>query len=203
MISLKRAAILLHEIYGVNDFMDLVALRYRNMGFQVFIYDMLGKKSFSYDQADEAYRYFNQKVGFSVYETVKSIIKKLKHKFESVVLVGFSVGATVAWRCCESPLCDGIICYYGSRIRDYSEMTPICPVLAVFAEQDSFDVYALAKALQQKPQTHVFVAKGVRHGFLDPHSPAYNESLAKEVLDWTGRNIEERIFSGTLADKRR
>lgn len=203
MISLKRAAILLHEIYGVNDFMELVACRYRDMGFQVFIYDMLGGKSFSYNQADEAYEYFNQNVGFDIHKKTENMIKKLKNKFNFVLLVGFSVGATVAWRCCESPFCDGIICHYGSRIRDYSNITPVCPVWAVFAEQDSFDVDALAKIIEQKPQVHVLMVKNVRHGFLDPYSPAYHESLAEEVYDWVGHNIEERLYGEIPADKRR
>lgn len=203
MIIPGKAVILLHEIYGVNDFMELVASRYRAMGFQVFIYDMFGGKTFDYEQGDEACRYFYQNVGFDIYRKVENMAKNLKNKFNTVLLVGFSVGATIAWRCCENPLFDGILCHYGSRIRDYSDLTPTSPVLTVFAEQESFDVYALAKIIEKKPQVHSFIAKNVRHGFLDPYSSAYSEAIAEETYGWIYRKIEERLLYSDLYKKRR
>lgn len=185
-----KAVILLHEIYGVNDFIKLTADRYARMGFQVFIHDMLHGQSFSYDQADEAYQYFNQNIGFDAYKNVEVLIKNLKKKFRVVILAGFSVGATVAWRCCRNLLCDGIICHYGSRIRDYSEMTPTCPVLAVFAEQDSFDVHILAKSIDRSPMVHILRIDGP-HGFMDPYSSAYDNRLTEEVYYWIENNLRK------------
>ncbi|MDI5811330.1 DUF535 family protein, partial [Salmonella enterica subsp. enterica serovar Anatum] len=42
-----------------------------------------------------------------------------------------SVGATLAWLSAASGLCDGVVCYYGSRIRQYLHLAPLCPTLVI------------------------------------------------------------------------
>lgn len=79
---------------------------------------------------------FNREVGFACYQTIVAQLRQLKQTYRQVFIMGFSVGATIAWRCSETPWCDGIIGCYGSRIRDYLELQPACPVLLLFAEQD-------------------------------------------------------------------
>ncbi|MGG4152423.1 hypothetical protein [Peribacillus muralis] len=44
-------------------------------------------------------------------------------------------GAIVAWMCSEEECVDGIAGFYGSPIRNYSELVPQYPVLLFFALQ--------------------------------------------------------------------
>ncbi len=47
-------------------------------------------------------------------------------------ILGFGAEATVAWLCSEEECVDGIVGYYGSRIRNYAELAPRCPALLFF-----------------------------------------------------------------------
>ncbi|MDP4160944.1 MAG: dienelactone hydrolase family protein, partial [Bacillota bacterium] len=107
--------------------------------------------------------------------------------YKHVFLLGFSVGATAAWICSEKePLADGVICYYGSRIRDFQNTTPKCPILLIFAkEEKSFDVLELSCALKQKQFVDAHVLNG-KHGFSDPFSKCFNQQsqqIAQNLVD--------------------
>ena len=69
-------------------------------------------------------------------------------------------------------MCDGIIGYYGSRIRDYMSITPKCPVLLIFpSEEKSFNVEEIVDYLG-KWNIDVHILSG-KHGFSDPFSKNY------------------------------
>lgn len=105
-------------------------------------------------------------------------------------IVGFSVGATIAWRCCENYKCDGIICCYGSRIRNYLLLQPDCPVLLLFAEKDSFNVDNVISHLREKPNIQIYKLKA-KHGFMDRYSPYFDkvqyQRSKKYMQDFLGR----------------
>lgn len=164
---------ILHEIYGVNRFIEDVCDEYHRLGFDVFCPEMLGEKCFLYSETSEAYRNFVNETGFDYYKEVEQLVETLKLSYDKVFLIGFSVGATIAWRCCENLKCDGIICCYGSRIRDYLLLLPCCPVLLLFAEQDSFDVDSVIMKLQEKPNVELYKLEA-SHGFMDHYSEQFN-----------------------------
>lgn len=172
------AMIVLHEIYGVNRFIRDVCRGYEQEGFDVYCPDLLQGNCFSYDETDEAYRYFSQQVGLGISKSVEQLLEQLKRQYRKVFLTGFSAGATIAWKCCENTLCDGIIGFYGSRIRDYSAMQPQCPVLLLFAKQDSFDVDRLLLKLRGKPHLELQTIPA-GHGFLDPNQNAFDPAIAQ------------------------
>lgn len=98
--------------------------------------------------------------------------------YEKAFIIGFSVGAAIAWRCCENIKCDGIICCYGSRIRDYLQLQPCCPVLLLFAGQDSFDVDKVIDELHGKSNVEIHKVKA-SHGFMDHYSTYFNREQAE------------------------
>lgn len=189
--------IVLHEIYGINDHMTGVCKQLSDMGYDVVCPDLLdGKSSFGYGREEEAYRYFMNYVGFeSAAKKITFLIRQEEKEYQHIFLQGFSIGATIAWLCCGETTpsgeefhyggslikCDGIIGYYGSRIRDYTDVTPKCPALLIYPEEESaFEPRELKKELCNKERTEVHILKG-RHGFSDPYSPNYNEESAKEA----------------------
>ncbi|EQH73542.1 dienelactone hydrolase family protein [Clostridioides difficile DA00256] len=132
------AIVVLHEIYGINSFIEDVCQKYYKYGYDVFCPELLGEKRvFPYSKVQEAYDFFINNVGFDIYKKVEKLINDLKSEYKYVFVAGYSVGATIAWRCSEDSFCDGIICCYGSRIRDYMDVIPKCPTLLVFAKHDS------------------------------------------------------------------
>jgi dienelactone hydrolase len=104
-------------------------------------------------------------------------------QYRVISLGGYSSDATIAWRCSALGVCDGVIGYYGSRIRDYREIVPKCPVLVIFAEQEpSFAPHDLVLTPEQQKNTSMVIFAG-EHGFCDRFSSHYNsESFIKAQM---------------------
>lgn len=178
----STAVIVVHEIYGMNQHMKDICRSLGEQGFGVFCPDLLGRPAFDYAEEQEAYRYFMNNVGFlNARHKVENLIDDVRPAYEKVVVVGFSVGATVAWLCSEDGRIDGVVGYYGSRIRQFLELQPSCPVLLFFPRKEpSFDVNELLLSLQ-KENVSCFQFEG-EHGFSDPYSIRFDEMSSQEAL---------------------
>ena len=182
------AIVVLHEIYGINSFIEDVCQKYYKYGYDVFCPELLGEKRvFPYSKVQEAYDFFINNVGFDIYKKVEKLINDLKSEYKYVFVAGYSVGATIAWRCSEDSFCDGIICCYGSRIRDYMDVIPKCPTLLVFAKHDSFDVDSISCQLSRKQNIQIEILDA-NHGFIDRYSNNYSDIQTKVFT------IKEKIF---------
>ena len=168
-----KAVILLPEIYGKNRFVEEVEAGLQARGFAVYTPDYYQGRVYDYREAENAYAAFYRQTGLDFCREVSKLVNRLSHQYEGIYLLGFSVGASLAWRCSENPNCAGVIACYGSRIRDYLEVVPRCPTLLLFAEEDGFDVPAVVKVLETKPNVTIETYPA-RHGFLDCHSPCYD-----------------------------
>lgn len=175
--SCMKAIILLHEIYGKNRFMENQCQFFSDLGFHVCCPDLLNGQVFSYEETAAAYACFYEHAG-GASRLVWNLADELHTEYESVHLVGYSAGATIAWQCSENEHCAGAAAFYGSRIRDYLHITPCCPTLLFFALQDSFDVLSVMQALEGKPNTRLSLFPAA-HGFLDPYAPAYDPAAAE------------------------
>jgi dienelactone hydrolase len=174
--SMKDLAIILHEIYGINDHIHYYKNVLTSKGFEVICPHLLGRESFPYEREEEAYHYFMNEVGFpKAMDEVKRLIHENREKYERIFIIGFSAGATIAWACSESKSeVDGIVGYYGSRIRNYMDTEPACPTLLFFpAHEKSFDVLDLERKLQTKKNTAVEIIEA-EHGFMNPYYTTYN-----------------------------
>lgn len=178
----KQAVIVLHEIYGVNQFIENACENIRNMGFDVCCPNLTGRQPFPYRESQKAYEHFTEKIGFDVYKDIEKLLGELKEKYEKVFIVGFSIGATIAWRCCENTLCDGIVGYYGSRIRDYPELNPVCPTALIFAAEDSFNVDEVILKLKDKQNLKLFKCEA-KHGFMDHFSENFSRQCAEQAWE--------------------
>jgi dienelactone hydrolase len=178
--SSKQAIIVLHEIYGVNQFVKEHCQKFREAGYDVFCPNMIDRPPFSYEESIGAYDFFTKNVGFEVYKKISNFVTQLKDKYDNVFIIGFSVGATIAWRCCENPLCSGIVACYGSRIRDYADLSPTCPTLLLFAKEYTFDVHALVSQLRDKQHINI-IEFDAEHGFIDFHSKHFNIQQSKRA----------------------
>lgn len=170
----KRLVLLLHEIYGINDHMKSYAVRFADLGYDAAIPDLLGGAGpFPYEQEKRAYQYFIEEIGFeSAAKNIEGTILQLRKEYEEIHLVGFSVGATVAWLCSGSSDVESMTGYYGSRIRDFLDIDPRCPTLLIYGESEkSFDVKKMAARLDRDKLKSVLLP--ARHGFADAQSPHY------------------------------
>jgi len=178
------AIIVLHEIYGVNQHMQYICKLLSEYNFDVFCPNLLEQECFDYSEEEMAYLNFMENLGFEhALLKIKSLLLSIREKYKKVYLLGFSVGASVAWICSEEKLVDGIIGYYGSRIRNYVELSPQCPTLLFFPDEEkSFKVDELIAVLERKQNVVVHQLSG-QHGFSDPFTPKYNEQSAKKAFN--------------------
>ena len=175
--------IVVHEIYGINQHMVDVCELLSEENFDIICPDLLQQDfPFDYSQEEKAYQNFMDNVGFSNgLHKIKSILLESKDEYSKIFIIGFSVGATVAWLCCEEECVDGIVGYYGSRIRDYVNINPNCPVLLFFPDKEkSFNVNELVSTID-KANIDARICRG-KHGFSDPYSSKYNEELARTTF---------------------
>ncbi len=183
--------ILIHEIYGVNRFITDTSNRFALQGYDVVCPDLYGlEQPFDYSDEETAYRYFSDNIGFyKGTDIVINMAKQFGSSYNRIFLIGFSVGATIAWLCSKAGLFSGVVCCYGSRIRDFTGIAPVCPALLLFpSHEKSFNVRAFASSFK-KPGIKVHLLEG-NHGFADFYSTAYNEASAKKAFDLIKRFIE-------------
>ncbi|WP_257351369.1 dienelactone hydrolase family protein [Pseudalkalibacillus decolorationis] len=195
----NNAIIVIHEIYGVNQHMRYICESIGQQGFDVICPNLLDQdQPFHYTQEKEAYINYMESLSFSkTSRTIRTLITKLKEKYEKVFIVGFSVGATLAWMCSEEGSLDGVVGFYGSRIRNYVDLTPQCPVLLFFPQQEkSFDVADLITTLQKKDNVNTRKFDG-QHGFSDPYAPKYCETSAKLSFNEMTRFLQIRSWKNS------
>ncbi|WP_342542454.1 dienelactone hydrolase family protein [Paenisporosarcina sp. FSL H8-0542] len=177
--------IVIHEIYGINQHMKSFCEIISEDCFDVICPNLLKRETpFDYSQEEVAYRNFMENIGFAdASNKIRDILSEAKNNYKKIFIIGFSVGATVSWLCSEEECVDGIVGYYGSRIRNYEEISPRCPTMLFFPhEEPSFNVDELISILDKKNiEVHKYSGQ---HGFSDPYSPKYNlESTEKAFIE--------------------
>jgi dienelactone hydrolase len=176
--------VVIHEIYGVNQHMESICKKLSSQGFDVICPNLLEREQpFDYSEEKVAYQNYMENVGFSnAVQKIKDILLTFKNEYQKIYIIGFSVGATVAWLCSEEDYLDGIVGYYGSRIRNYKEVVPLSPTILFFPqEEQSFVVDELISILDKRNiEIHKFNGK---HGFSDPYSLNFNAKSAQEALN--------------------
>ncbi|RZT23576.1 dienelactone hydrolase family protein [Fictibacillus sp. BK138] len=179
----RTLVLVIHEIYGINQHMHDFCKLLSDHSLDVICPNLVERDTpFDYSQEEAAYRNFMENVGFGyATQKIKDILSDSKDKYEKIYIIGFSVGATVAWLCSEDDCVTGVVGYYGSRIRNYVDLTPQCPTILFFPqEEQSFDVEDLISTLDKKNiEIHKFNGK---HGFSDPYSPNYNGESAEKAF---------------------
>ncbi|MBC9785533.1 dienelactone hydrolase family protein [Heliobacterium chlorum] len=180
----KSAVVVLHEIYGLNEHIEHVCKQLYELGFDVYAPNMLRNSlTYKYSQEDLAYSNFVTNIGFEkAFWKIKLFLENIKSNYNGVYILGFSVGATIAWLLSENMnLCNGIVGIYGSKIRNFTSTNPSCPVLLVFAaDEKSFNVDDLIYELELKDGVEIKKYSGY-HGFANPFSEHYQEESARKA----------------------
>jgi dienelactone hydrolase len=159
---MKPIVFLIHEIYGITDNLKKLSSLLTSKGFYVIMPSLYLD---GYVGTDEKYSYqkFFSEVGF---EASKQIINSIveENAKDKIILIGFSIGATVAWLQSENPNIHSIIGFYGSRIRNYLDVNPLRDSSLFFCNEDGFDVEELIMKLNAKENVTARSLLG-NHGF--------------------------------------
>ncbi|GAB0170028.1 dienelactone hydrolase family protein [Lysinibacillus sp. CTST325] len=199
---MKRKIFILHEIYGVNDFIKTQAEAYGNANTTVECISLYSDdRIFPYEQEQEAYEYFTNEVGFDApLDKLSEKILEARTHFDEVLLIGFSVGATLAWRLSSLPL-QRIVCVYGSRICQYLDAIPSCPTLVILpSHEKSFNVHELKETLDTFPSVHTRQYIG-QHGFMDFNNANYHHGSFLQSRTEISQFFEIKRSQGGLSNE--
>lgn len=180
----NRCMILLHEIYGINQHMQYYAKLLFKQNFDVYIPKLINiEEPFPYEEEERAYHHFIENKGFeNAYNQVTALIDDLSKKYKEVHIIGFSVGATVAWLCSNHENVHRIVGLYGSRIRQYLDIIPMSDTVLIYGEHEqSFEPKDLKHKLSKYTNVLVKIVEG-EHGFADPYSTKYNKNSSESIL---------------------
>lgn len=137
----------------------------------------------------EAYSYFVEHIGFEKY--FSELLSVMIRITTDSILIGFSIGASEIWKLSENSLIKNIncgICYYGSEIRNYKEVSPLFKVELIFPKKEHhFDVLELKAELSKKRNVKI-IQTDYLHGFMNLYSTNYNQSAYIEQLSWLREN---------------
>ena len=90
--------------------------------------------------------------------------------------------SSVAWLCSQSNHIASVTAFYGSRIRDYREITPLCPVLLIYGEREkSFNVTDFIAEVADGSIEAVSLPG--EHGFADPFAPVFDKNSRQKAMD--------------------
>ncbi len=176
--------IVLHEIYGINNHIRVICETLAKEKNDVICPSLLlPGQSFSPEEEVIAYNNFIQNIGVSfAQQKVENLSLEIRNDYKYRFIIGYSIGATLAWLCSQREgLYNGIVGFYGSRIRDYKDIVPKCPTLLFFpSEEKTFDINSLTEELSIKEDIRI-VQVNALHGFADPWSSRYCSEVSEET----------------------
>lgn len=159
---MRKTIIIIHEIYGITENLKKLSKELEAKGYRVIL-PSLFLDNYSGDNEEYSYKKYFTEVGFD--NSISKIDKIIeKNSDDSIVLIGFSVGATLAWMKSNDLRIKGIIGFYGSRIRNNLLINPLIPTKLYFCNEATFEVDTLIDKLRIKNNLELTKIKG-DHGF--------------------------------------
>lgn len=153
------------------------------------IVDPYNGKNMRFENEAEAYSYFIEQVGLDAY--LDKLLEITKSVHSDSTLIGFSIGASAIWRLSEKISANFIkraICFYGSQIRYFTEISPLFEIELVFPKSEShFDVLELQANLSKKHNVKT-IKVNYLHGFMNYYSSNYNKLAYREYVNLLSSN---------------
>jgi len=176
------ALVLVQEIFGVNTHIQATADLYASLGYRVVAVPTMDRVQ---KNVNLGYTPEDMQAGSALKAAVEALpnhpvmldlqaaIDHLK-PFGKVGIFGFCYGGLLTWRsACQLSGLSAAVPYYGGGVQNESNLVPKCPVMAHFAEEDSYIPLDLVEALKKaRPEIDVHIYPG-HHGFNCDHRASY------------------------------
>ena len=143
----------------------------RQLGINALVVSPWDDNETEFRTEHDAYQAFIVEGGIARY--TNKLLGILQDQSALRFVIGFSAGASALWinsaqECMKSV--EHAVLFYGSRIRDFREIKPVCPMRLIFAEEEAaFDPSVLVNDLNHHGQS-AEMAKGTKHGFMNSYS---------------------------------
>ncbi len=200
--------LLLHEIRGINDYIELAADRLADLGYVVVVPDLFWRIDPEHPlPSDEEglAEALGRVAELDFEEAVRDADAALAHLSNleevtgSVAVLGFCMGGTLAFGVAIRSEPDAVVSYYGSGVADALAGAGAvdCPVLFHFGGRDEYipieQVEAVQEAFADRADVAVHVYDDAGHAFDNPsrlfHQPAAAETAWGRTVDFLRRTI--------------
>ncbi|KDN24049.1 hypothetical protein DV20_01270 [Amycolatopsis rifamycinica] len=197
------AVVVAHEILGLTPHITRMKTALEQFGVDVYTPQLTQgpARVFAPSDQEAAYAHFTRAGGVvAMAARLNAFGTSLRSRYRKVGAMGFSVGATSGWIVASEGVFDAVVCFYGSRIRDYPELAPTCPCLLLFAEREpGFDPLDLAERLEEQESvtTRLYPCG---HGFADMDNPNHDTVAADDALATAKGFLRAVLLEGKVDD---
>lgn len=196
----KKAVIIIHEYWGLNDHIKDIANRYADAGFIAVAPDLYrGKVATSSDEASKLMNALELEDGL---DTIKNTVVKLQNEYEilHIGITGFCMGGTYALQAvCHLEGLNASAPFYGDIPDEMTLKGLKTPVLFVSATEDKWINPAKVAELERIAKDNLLPVQSVKyeadHAFFNDTRPeVYNEEAAKDawlkVVEFFNENLQ-------------
>lgn len=182
----RGAVVVIREVFGVNSHIRSVADGYAADGYYAIapaLFDRIEPGiELGYGEADVQRGVdlaFNQ---LKMEQTLADIQAAIDHAAGSgkVGMVGYCWGGLLTWlSACRLNNLSAAASYYGGGVPDQADMTPRCPVILHFGEQDDYiPMESVTQFIARHPDLPVYLYDA-DHGFNCDQRPSFDADIAK------------------------
>jgi carboxymethylenebutenolidase len=199
----RGAVVVLQEIFGVNHHIQSVCERLAQEGYEAYapaLFDRFARdftSGYSPDEVGQALKLLPAlDWDLAVADTWATVLEA--KRAGSVALIGFCLGASVAWRTAQEHAgIAAVVGYYGGQIAQHLQAAPQSATLLHYGEADHTiplaDVERI-RAARPECSVHVYPAG---HGFNCDERAAYEPQSAalawQRSIDWLRRNVARGV----------
>lgn len=186
----RTAVILIHEWWGLNDWVKETAKRFSEKGYVALAIDLYrGKVATDADTAHQFMRGLPQDRALrDIQSAVNFLAKRPDVQKDKIGIIGWCMGGGLSLQAALNVkgLSAAVVCY-GSVPSEKQNIKKLSvPLLSIFGETDKgIPVSSVktfektAKSLKKNVAIHIYA--GVGHAFMNPNSKNYGEKQAKDA----------------------
>jgi carboxymethylenebutenolidase len=201
--------VVLHEIFGVNDYITAACRRLAGLGYVALAPDLFWRVApglaLSHDEegltrAMENVGRFDAEAAVGDAAAALERLRSLPEVTGGVGVLGFCLGGTLAYLVAAAASPDGAVSYYGSGVPGALDQADAidCPLLVHFGGDDPYipreQVEAARQALASRPNVSFVVHEDAGHAFDNSLAPMFHQpEAAAAAWDRTAAFLAEAL----------
>lgn len=200
----KPGMVMIHEWWGLNDYIRLEADKLAGEGYAVLAVDLFGKSTTDMNEAMQMVRSLNQQAATAELLTAADYVRSIPGVPDSKVgVIGWCFGGGQALTLAlNDPWLAATVIYYGTPVTDLDRLRQIrSPILGFFGKEDQSipvdKVKAFRRALSKAGVSNqIYIYPGAGHAFANPsggerYRPEAAADAWKKTLAFLNENLKQ------------